>query len=305
MNNLKDKLLKKLTNTLSSDPASFQDINKVKSELKNSKQETDEATGSGSAGGYVAPLFSEPKKLDSMFKDEQPKKKIKGGFVSEKEEMDEKWSKKYKDSIDCSHPKGFSQRAHCQGKKKKLKENLTESERTSMAKLRDIAKKHVCKGDKNCTAKDRIEDTYQELKKQYSIGLKTEKGHKVEERKQVVIDNLSEDPKFYSKTKKVEATEATGSGSSGSYESPAFGAKSMSPKDWRGASKPQIPGGKFVSVKKKWKKFPYCNQGDINALNISESKLTKNILSNLSERYGVSESVIKNILLSEFKKNKK
>jgi hypothetical protein len=31
-----------------------------------------------------------------------------------------KWTKKYKDSIDCSKPqKGFSQRAHCQGKKKR------------------------------------------------------------------------------------------------------------------------------------------------------------------------------------------
>ena len=32
--------------------------------------------------------------------------------------MSEKWSKKYKDSIDCNNPKGFSQKAHCQGKKK-------------------------------------------------------------------------------------------------------------------------------------------------------------------------------------------
>jgi hypothetical protein len=31
----------------------------------------------------------------------------------------EKWSKKYKRSIDCSNPKGFSQRAHCAGRKKK------------------------------------------------------------------------------------------------------------------------------------------------------------------------------------------
>ena len=36
----------------------------------------------------------------------------------ENEELDEKWSKKYKRSIDCSHPKGFSQKAHCQGRKK-------------------------------------------------------------------------------------------------------------------------------------------------------------------------------------------
>lgn len=34
------------------------------------------------------------------------------------EQLDEKWSQKYKDSINCSNPKGFSQKAHCQGKNK-------------------------------------------------------------------------------------------------------------------------------------------------------------------------------------------
>jgi len=32
--------------------------------------------------------------------------------------LTEKWSQKYKSSINCSHPRGFSQRAHCAGKKK-------------------------------------------------------------------------------------------------------------------------------------------------------------------------------------------
>jgi len=32
--------------------------------------------------------------------------------------LKEKWSSKYKRSINCAHPKGFSQRAHCQGRKK-------------------------------------------------------------------------------------------------------------------------------------------------------------------------------------------
>lgn len=32
--------------------------------------------------------------------------------------LEEKWSEKYKRSIDCSNPKGFSQRAHCAGRKK-------------------------------------------------------------------------------------------------------------------------------------------------------------------------------------------
>ena len=39
--------------------------------------------------------------------------------IVKEEELTEKWSKKYKRSIDCSHPKGFSQKAHCAGRKKK------------------------------------------------------------------------------------------------------------------------------------------------------------------------------------------
>ena len=42
------------------------------------------------------------------------------------EELDEKWSEKYKKSIDCNNPKGFSQKAHCQGKKKESNENVEE-----------------------------------------------------------------------------------------------------------------------------------------------------------------------------------
>jgi hypothetical protein len=37
------------------------------------------------------------------------------------------WSDKYKKSIDCDNPKGFSQRAHCQGKKKKMSEERSGS----------------------------------------------------------------------------------------------------------------------------------------------------------------------------------
>ena len=38
--------------------------------------------------------------------------------------MGKGWSDKYKKSIDCNNPKGFSQRAHCQGKKKMNEEGL-------------------------------------------------------------------------------------------------------------------------------------------------------------------------------------
>jgi len=40
------------------------------------------------------------------------------------EKVKEDWSEKYKKSIDCNNPKGFSQRAHCQGRKKKMKESV-------------------------------------------------------------------------------------------------------------------------------------------------------------------------------------
>ena len=39
----------------------------------------------------------------------------------------EEWSAKYKKSINCDNPKGFSQRAHCQGRKKKMSEESKES----------------------------------------------------------------------------------------------------------------------------------------------------------------------------------
>jgi hypothetical protein len=38
--------------------------------------------------------------------------------VAEEQELDEKWSKKYKSSINCANPKGFSQKAHCAGRNK-------------------------------------------------------------------------------------------------------------------------------------------------------------------------------------------
>jgi len=44
--------------------------------------------------------------------------------MTNKKSLFEKWTQKYKKSIDCSNPKGFSQRAHCQGRKKRINEDL-------------------------------------------------------------------------------------------------------------------------------------------------------------------------------------
>jgi|688.fasta_scaffold40193_4 hypothetical protein len=283
--------------------------------------ETTEATASGAGGGFVPALFTEPKRMDSMFKDEQPKKKVKGGFVSEdetgpdgsgkfeyevgghkqdafKKHVDEKWSEKYKKSIDCNNPKGFSQKAHCQGRKKvnedKLKGGLADDQT-----LKDIAKKHDTKKYYH------VDDMVSSLKKQFNKGIKVEMEHTndKEKAKEIVMDHLFEDPNYYDKLEKiekVEAKEATDSTSSGSYETTAAWSKSMSKKHWRGASKPQIPGGKFVQVKKKCKTFPYCNQGDIKALKIFENESVKKAIDNISKKHNISENVIKNILIYEY-----
>ena len=67
------------------------------------------------------------------------------------EQITEKWSQKYKKSIDCSNPKGFSQKAHCAGRKKKKNEDvvereLTKSEKSKMRKYeKEIPKKDFIK----------------------------------------------------------------------------------------------------------------------------------------------------------------
>src|SRR5210317_1480067 len=42
--------------------------------------------------------------------------------------MNKDWSDKYKKSIDCNNPKGFSQKAHCQGRKKRNESKMKLSE---------------------------------------------------------------------------------------------------------------------------------------------------------------------------------
>jgi hypothetical protein len=255
--------------------------------------------------------------------------------VGKEEELDEKWSKKYKDSIDCSNPKGFSQRAHCQGKKKKqMSEEVLKGGKADNKTFEELVNKYKTKG------KD-IKIVEKELKNQLSKGINVEMEHTDNRKraKEIAMDHLFEDPKYYDKLKKIESKEATatgggtgafeapfafkdsefvrnslkekpkkvetkeatGSASVGAYSQPSIWAKSMSKKDFRGYDKPVLPGGKFVTVKKKCKTFPYCNQGDIKALKIFENELVKEVISNLSKKYQISESVIKNLIIDDIK----
>ena len=72
--------------------------------------------------------------------------------------MNEGWSDKYKKSIDCNNPKGFSQRAHCQGKKKvseATKYDRYDKEKKQFAKA-DRKMKFGKFYDKAKEAKDRL-----------------------------------------------------------------------------------------------------------------------------------------------------
>lgn len=50
-------------------------------------------------------------------------------------ELFEKWSEKYKRNIDCKNPKGFSQRAHCEGRKKRARKKLKSYESWIIEKI--------------------------------------------------------------------------------------------------------------------------------------------------------------------------
>lgn len=59
--------------------------------------------------------------------------------------VSEKWSNKYKRSINCDSPKGFSQRAHCAGRKKtnEARSNPVEDFKPSNAALDDIKSQYL------------------------------------------------------------------------------------------------------------------------------------------------------------------
>jgi len=249
------------------------------------KEETKEATGSGSVGSYVGQVaFADSDFMRNSFKETPSLKegeKLKGGKADNKT-------------------------------------------------LRDIAKKHTpSKGD--------IDMMEKQLQSQLQQGMKVEMEHTKDKDKarEIVMDHLFEDPKYYSKLKKVESgestsrlskksekikeglevgsmvenpgetTEATSSASVGGYSSPSMWAKSTSKKDWGPSRKTQYKGGSFVKVKKKCTRFPYCNQGDINALKLTKTESVKEAIKKVSQKLNISEEIIETIIQKEYIKTSK
>jgi hypothetical protein len=124
-------------------------------------------------------------------------------------------------------------------------------------------------------------------------------------RKITSIPNMTEN--------KVETTEQIGGGGGFDYDVPLFGKTSKGRKDplsidgvksikksravtdknfpkWGG------PNGVFIKVKEKCKKFPYCNQGDINAIEPLKEAIKKS-----SEKHGIPVSEIEKMVLKEIR----
>jgi hypothetical protein len=103
---------------------------------------------------------------------------------------------------------------------------------------------------------------------------------------------------------KVEAKEATGASSAGAYDAPGFEDVKMRGNHHRGSGrsykKTQIPGGKFVEVKSKCKKFPYCNQG-IGAIKLYGGKKLNEAITRVSEKMNISEDSIREIIAYEYR----
>ena len=109
--------------------------------------------------------------------------------------------------------------------------------------------------------------------------------------------------------------EATDASSSGAYDVP-FGAGGKSPLKIGGPSSIKNsravkdknfpkwggPGGVYVAVKEKCKKFPYCNQGDINSLEfISEVEGLKEAINEVAKKHGFSPKEVEKLVLNEIK----
>lgn len=93
----------------------------------------------------------------------------------------------------------------------------------------------------------------------------------------------------------VQETTAT---SSGSYEQPQIWAKNRD--NWRGKIK-TYKGGKFVHIKEKCKKFPYCNEspGAIELSDVPLDKLDK-VFEALSKKTNKPYNVIKGMFFKHF-----
>jgi hypothetical protein len=234
--------------------------------------------------------------MDHLYEDPNYYKKL------NKIEIGEKWSEKYKKSIDCNNPKGFSQRAHCQGRKKK---SVKEYELEKGSEKKFNPPPHETETYKKLMKGQREEQTMAGSSGSFEPALSAP----IVKRKINKLHNMPEN--------KIEATEQTAVGAGGGgfgFDVPLFGKTPKGRKDPLKIEGPKSiqksravtdkkfpkwggPGGVFIKVKEKCKKFPYCNQGDINAIEPLRESIKE-----ISKKHGIPVSEVEKIVLNEIKR---
>lgn len=191
------------------------------------------------------------------------------------QEIDEKWSEKYKKSIDCNNPKGFSQRAHCQGKKKKETKEMTGADSAgafSGPLIGKVVKKKEIYKIPNFDLNE--EEEFKEATDASSMG--------------------SYDVPLFGKSPKGNKDPLKISGLNSIYKGRAVKDKKF----------PRFggPKGIYVKVKEKCKKFPYCNQGNTGALEfISEDEEIRSAIQTTSKKYGIPLKEVEKLVLNQIK----
>ena len=186
--------------------------------------------------------------------------------LSKEEDVSEKWSQKYKDSIDCDNPKGFSQKAHCQGKlKRDTKESMgADSSGSFEAPLKNapIVKRKINKIHN--FESDLDEATDSSSSGQYDVSFSSGRSNplKINGPDSIKTSRAVKDKNF-----------------------PKYGG----------------PGGVFVKVKEKCKKYPYCNQGDIKSLEFFEKEGLVESAKNVSNKTGIPYKIVEKLILNEIK----
>lgn len=132
--------------------------------------------------------------------------------------------------------------------------------------------------------------------------------YKIHNKKKYDPKNIKEEEEFTEAT-----TSATSAG--GMYDAP-FGDGSNNPlkiggpktikKRMKKLQKKNFPkwggpDGVYVAVKEKCKKYPYCNQGDVNALEFYENEELNEAVTQISKKYGLPRKEVEKLVIKEIK----
>jgi hypothetical protein len=183
------------------------------------------------------------------------------------------WSDKYKRSIDCDNPQGFSQKAHCAARKKRQKGEKTKS-RSPFNEMHEV-KSH--KTVEQIAKKHRLEVSF--IQKQLEMGIPIEHEHTRDKdlATDIALQHLDEIPDYYTRLKKMESDakkhhkkfkdvkEETKSGDEGLH-------------DWFNKSKSSDGKSGWVQLGGKWAGKPCARQpGQTSTPKCGSSKMSANL----------------------------